>query len=189
MYRGTEGEEELSGIISSGVIQSSGETATRLGKESHKGLTFFSDRPNIATSYVQRPGYLIEIKKPVGMVAEGGGEFSASVPIPSSRIARILKIGHDEAGPYASDVTQEFIKTETPKEGGTPSVVESGQQPRREVIQPSQEGASAKEVEAVAPIPAEPVIAPPKKAEGAVEVGKVYPRSGVAIQGDRHHRR
>ncbi|MFA5436883.1 MAG: hypothetical protein WC372_12665, partial [Candidatus Neomarinimicrobiota bacterium] len=104
---------ELSFILKSGKIESASETAKRLGKTEHEGITFFSDRPHIASSYIQRDGYLFEIdKSKVGQSIsdQGGGELGVSGSLPISAINRIIRVGRDDKGVFAVDVTPEILK-------------------------------------------------------------------------------
>lgn len=112
IYRGTETEAELNNILQTGKIESSSETAKRLKKEQHEGMTFYSDLPHVASSYIQRDGYLIELdrNKVPGLTVQGAGEISTKWPTPISAIKRIIRVGRDRDGVYAIDVTPEVLK-------------------------------------------------------------------------------
>jgi hypothetical protein len=111
LYRGTNGEEELGNILASKSIASTSETASRLGKSGHQGLTFFSDRPNVATSYVHDGGYVIELdaSKVPETSGHGAGEIATNKPTSLDAVTRIFKIGKDENGYHAIDVTKQVL--------------------------------------------------------------------------------
>ena len=130
LYRGIEGEAALADIASKGQITSTSETAKRLGKNAHVGMTFLTDYPNIASSYVQRDGYVLEIRMPQDITAEGGGEIQTTRPIPADKISRIFAVGTDAEGPYSIDVTDRFTSPLTLRPDGTLAGVQEQAAPR-----------------------------------------------------------
>jgi hypothetical protein len=150
LYRGTNGEQELQDILSSKAIKSTTETATRLDKPQHAGMTFFSDHPNVATSYVHDGGYVLEVDKSKVPEASGhgAGEIATSQPTPLEAVKRIFKVGKDATGYHSTDVTSQFLPAK-----GTPAVtpVEPQVQPSGEgVVPPEQLAEAHKEIERIA---------------------------------------
>ena len=112
-YRGIN-EEELNNIISTGNIKSSSEMARILKKQNHEGMTFYSDVPNVATSYVKDKGYVVELIPSAELEKEGEGEYQTNKALPASDIKRIFEIGKDEEGIYSIDVTDKFFSKQAP---------------------------------------------------------------------------
>ena len=82
--------------------------------------------------------------------------------------AEAARLEAERAAPAAAPTSLEGFKPVTPKEGGAPSALPEGQQPTREVIQPSQEGAPPAEGEAPTPAVDRRLTLTPWPADGFV---------------------